>query len=208
MFITIEGVDGSGKTTQAALLSKWLNDLNIINILTKEPGTPRVESCKKIRELILNPATEISHRAEFFLYLADRSEHVEKCIEPALRKGEWVISDRYFDSTRIYQGVGRGLGIETISPMISYATRDIMPDITFIMDVPVEIGLRRAMSSNKEFVGGDRIERESIDFHNRLRDGFLKVSKTHERYIVLDARQDIEAIHSLVKEYLVKYIKQ
>jgi len=207
MFITFEGGEGSGKTSQAAMLSKWLESQSISYILTKEPGTAMVDTCKKIRELILNPSSNMSDRTEFFLYLADRAEHVEKCIEPALRSGKWVISDRYFDSTRVYQGIGRGLGMETISPMISYATRDIMPNITFIMDVPVEIGLQRAMKSNKEFAGGDRIEREGIDFHNKLRDGFLKVAQTHERYVVLDARQDIEAIHNLVKEYLRKYIK-
>jgi dTMP kinase len=207
MFITFEGVEGSSKTTQAVLLAEWLKSINVSCVLTKEPGTPMVESCKKIRELILNPATEISPRTEFFLYLADRAEHVEKCIEPALRNGMWVISDRYFDSTRVYQGVGRGLGMQTISPMIQYATRDIMPDITFIMDVPVEIGLRRAMSSNKEFAGGDRIERESIDFHNSLREGFLEVSRTHDRYIVLDARKSIEDLHMEVKEILSQYIK-
>jgi len=207
MFITFEGVEGSSKTTQATLLSQWLTNQNILHILTKEPGTAMVETCKKIRELILNPSSNMSDRTEFFLYLADRAEHVEKCIEPALRNGKWVISDRYFDSTRVYQGIGRGLGIDVISPMISYATREIMPDITFIMDVPVEIGLQRAMKSNKEFAGGDRIERESIDFHNKLRGGFLKVSQTHERYIVLDARQDIDTIHNMVKEHLRKYIK-
>jgi dTMP kinase len=207
MFITFEGVEGSSKTTQAVLLSKLLDDLNISHILTKEPGTAKVDTCKKIRELLLDPKSNMSDRTEFFLYLADRAEHVEKCISPALKNGQWVISDRYFDSTRVYQGIGRGLGIDTISPMISYATRGIMPDITFIMDVPVEIGLQRAMKSNKEFAGGDRIERESIDFHNRLRSGFLSVAQTHERYIVLDARQDIEAIHSLVKEHLRKYTK-
>jgi len=207
MFITIEGIDGSGKTTQSIFLSKWLNDLNIPNILTKEPGTPMVESCKKIRELILNPENNISSRAEFFLYLADRAEHVEKCIEPALYRGDWVVSDRYFDSTRVYQGIGRGLGIEIISPMIKYATHNIMPDITFIMDISVEIGLCRARSSNKEFVGGDRMERENIDFHNSLREGFLMIAKTNDRYFVLNASKPIGDLHKEIREILSKYIK-
>jgi dTMP kinase len=208
MFITFEGVEGSSKTTQATLLSKWLKEKNIKHVLTKEPGTPMVESCKKIRELLLNPLSNISNRTEFFLYLADRAEHVEKCIKPALDRNEWVISDRYFDSTRVYQGIGRALGMDTISPMISYATHDIMPDITFIMDVPVEIGLSRAKKSNKEFEGGDRLERESVEFHNSLREGFLRVSNTHKRYIVLDARKPIDVLHEEVKVILSKYIQQ
>jgi dTMP kinase len=203
MFVTFEGVEGSSKTTQAKLLSEWLE---IDHILTKEPGTHMVESCRKIRELILNPNNDISRRTEFFLYLADRAEHVEKCIEPALRNGKWVISDRYFDSTRVYQGIGRGLGLEDISPMVAYATRGIMPDITFIMDVPAEIGLKRAMSSNKEFIGGDRMERESIDFHNSLREGFLEIAKTHERYIILDAKKSIPELHMEVQATLEPYI--
>ena len=207
MFVTFEGVEGSSKSTQASLISKWFNTLDVDHILTKEPGTPMVGTCKKIRELILNPQNDISRRTEFFLYLADRAEHVEKCIEPALRNGKWVISDRYFDSTRVYQGIGRGLGIEAISPMVEYATRNIMPDITFIMDVPVEIGLRRAMNSNKEFEGGDRMERESIDFHNSLREGFLQIAKTHDRYIVMDAGKSIEQLHEEVKSILFPYFK-
>jgi len=208
MFVTFEGGEGSSKTTQAELLSSWLEEQHIPHILTKEPGTPMVESCKKIRDLILNPSNDISKRTEFFLYLADRAEHVEKCIEPALRVGKWVISDRYFDSTLIYQGIGRGLGINVVSPIVEYATRGLMPDITFIMDVPVEIGLRRAMGSNKEFEGGDRMERESIDFHNSLRLGFLNVAKTNDRYVVLDAKESIEELHENVKFLISHHLKE
>lgn len=208
MFITFEGVEGSSKTTQATLLSNRLTSLGIDHVLTKEPGTSNVNVCKKIREIILNPLNDMSRRTEFFLYLADRAEHVEKCIEPALRLGRWVISDRYFDSTKIYQGVGRNLGVDTISPMIEYATRGIMPDLTFIMDVPVEIGLRRAMSSNKEFSGGDRMERESIDFHNSLRQGFLDIACVNDRYVVLDASRSIEELSADVVNILDPYVKQ
>lgn len=207
MFITFEGVEGSSKTTQATKLAALLAKQNKAHILTKEPGTPMVDACKKIRELILNPANDISKRTEFFLYLADRAEHVEKCIEPALRNGKWVISDRYFDSTRVYQGIGRGLGLEEISPMVEYATRGIMPDLTFIMDVPVEIGLKRAMSSNKEFAGGDRMERESIDFHNSLRQGFLDIAQTHDRYHILDARKSIDELFEDVTKTLASYLQ-
>ena len=202
MFITFEGAEGSSKSTQAQLLSKWLGDVGIEHIVTKEPGTPMVSSCQEIREILLNPINHISERAELFLYLADRAEHVEKCIKPALDEGMWVISDRYIDSTRVYQGIGRNLGIGKIDSMIEYATHSVKPDITFIMDVPVEIGLCRAKRSNKEFEGGDRIERENIEFHNSLRKGFLEIAKNHERYIVLDATKSIKDLHDEIRSIL------
>lgn len=207
MFITFEGGEGSGKTSQAKLLAVWLNNKNITTILTKEPGTPLVESCKKIRELLLSPESNISNRAEFFLYLADRAEHIDKCIGPALQSGQWVVSDRYIDSTLVYQGIGRGLGIENIERMIDYATHGIIPNITFIMNVSAEFGLLRAKKSNKEFVGGDRIERESLEFHEKLYEGFLQIAQTHERYIVLDATKSIDEIHDEVIKHVSKYTK-
>lgn len=206
MFITFEGVEGSSKTTQAKLLSSWLTDKNIAHVLTKEPGTAAIKECQKIRELILNPESNISSRTEFFLYLADRSEHVEKCILPALNNQQWVVCDRYVDSTKVYQGIGRGLGIDKISDMISFASLNIMPDLTFIMDVPVEMGLTRARRSNKEFAGGDRMEREAQEFHDKLRQGFLEISKTHDRYVVLDARKTVEELHEEIKQVLHKFV--
>jgi len=206
MFVTFEGIEGSSKTTQAKLLSEWLTSLSISHILTKEPGTPAVKECQKIRELILNPESKISSRTEFFLYLADRSEHVEQCILPAIANSQWVICDRYVDSTKVYQGIGRGLGVDKIADMITFASRNIMPDITFIMDVPVEMGLGRARSSNTEFAGGDRMEREAEEFHNKLRQGFLEIAGTHERYVVLDARKSIEELHGEIRQVLHKFV--
>jgi len=187
MFITFEGVEGSSKTTQAGLLSEWLGDQNINHLLTKEPGTIISKECRQIRKLLLDPANDIAVRAEFFLYLADRAQHVDRIIQPALAADKWVISDRFFDSTKIYQGRARGLGIEVIEPMIQYASYGLMPDLTFVMDLPVEIGLARARSSNTEFAGGDRIEQEHIDFHRDLRKGFKELVDTHPRYVLLDA---------------------
>ena len=206
MFVTFEGIDGSSKTTQAALLSKWLETKGVPHVLTKEPGAPSVKECQKIREIILNPNNSMSAKTEFLLYLADRSEHVEKCIRPAIENKKWVISDRYVDSTKVYQGIGRGLGIDKIADMISFASCDIMPDITFIMDIAVDIGLTRAKRSNIEFKGGDRIERESINFHNKLRQGFLDIAKTHERYKVLDAIKSIEVLHEEVMQVLQQFV--
>jgi len=198
MFITVEGVEGGGKTLQSRLLSGWLDARDIDHLLTKEPGTIISKECRQIRELILNPENDIAVRAEMFLYLADRSQHVEKCILPALVEGKWVISDRYLDSTKVYQGVGRKLGIETITPMIEYASHGLMPDLTFILDLPAEIGIKRARESNTEFKGGDRIEREDMSFHESLREGFLELAKTHSRYVVLDATQRIEELYQQI----------
>lgn len=208
MFITIDGVEGGGKSTQALLLSQWLDKKNINHLLTKEPGTIISKECTQIRELILNPSNNITPRTEFFLYLADRSQHVEKCVLPALSEGKWVVSDRYFDSTLVYQGVGRGLGIETVTPMIKYASHGLMPDLTFILDLPPEIGLERAKRSNVEFEGGDRMEREHIDFHRQLRDGFLELAETSDRYVVLDGTINVEDVHcSIVREIEYKLLK-
>lgn len=206
MFITFEGIEGSSKTTQAGLLSDWLKTQRLSHLLTKEPGTIISKECQQIRELILNPTNDITSRAEFFLYLADRAQHVEKVINPALEANQWVISDRYLDSTRVYQGVGRGLGIERITPMIEYASHGLMPDLTFIMDLPAEVGVKRAKRSNTEFEGGDRMEREHIGFHESLRKGFLELANTHERYMVLDANRTIEELHSDVKEIVGRFL--
>lgn len=206
MFITFEGIEGSSKTTQAELLSNWLNNQRLSHLLTKEPGTIISKECQQIRKLILDPKNDITPRAELFLYLADRAQHVEKIISPALKANQWVISDRYLDSTKIYQGIGRGLGVENITPMIDYASYGVMPDLTFIMDLPAEIGIARAKSSNTEFKGGDRMEREHIGFHESLRKGFLELSETHERYVVLDAMKSIEELHEDVKVTVVRFL--
>ena len=153
------------------MLSKYLS--LITHCFLSKAGTIISKECQQIRKLILDPKNDITPVAEFFLYLADRAQHVEKIIIPALDKKQWVISDRYLDSTRIYQGAGRGLSRETIDPMIDYASQGVMPDLTFIMDIPSEIGVERARSTNTEFEGGDRMEREDMSFHKILRAGFL-----------------------------------
>jgi dTMP kinase len=207
MFITFEGIEGSSKTTQAGLLSEWLSKSNISHLLTKEPGSVISKECQQIRQLILSPENDIAPRAEFFLYLADRAQHVENCILPALMRDEWVISDRYSDSTLVYQGWGRELSPEETIPMINYAAQDLVPDLTFVMDLPVELGLNRARSSNTEFVGGDRMEREELSFHNRLREGFLTIAERNKnRCRVLNAEKSIEELHEEVKEVLQSFI--
>ena len=168
MFVTFEGIEGSSKTTQAGLLSKWLEKQRIGHVLTKEPGTVLSKECQEIRRLLLSPDNDLDARAELFLYLADRAQHVGNCIKPALDSGKWVISDRFSFSTYAYQGYGRGHlyigsdGDHWFNETLTIAAGSLLPDIAFIMDLPVEIGLHRARSSNVEFKGGDRMEREDI----------------------------------------------
>jgi dTMP kinase len=204
MFLTFEGIEGSSKTTQAKLLSSWLNNNGINHLLTKEPGTVLSKECQQIRKLLLSPENDLSPRAELMLYLADRAQHVDNCIRPALDAGKWVVSDRYSWSTYVYQGYGRGL-IDELSTffrgMLDYAAGELWPDLTFIMDCPVEVGLSRAKSSNVEFEGGDRMERETLDFHQKLRHGFLEVAKNYShKCVILDATKSIEELHDEVKK--------
>lgn len=200
MFITVEGIEGSGKTSQVELLSRWLTNANIDHISTKEPGTVISRECQQIRQLLLSPDNNIVPQAELFLFLADRSQHVEQIILPALSNSQWVVSDRYSDSTKVYQGVARGLGSQLVKDMIDYASNFVNPDLTFILDLPAEKGLLRAKKSNVEFEGGDRMEREALGFHNSLRQGFLDLAKTHRRYIVIDANRSIDEIHKDIVE--------
>ena len=211
MFITFEGIEGSSKTTQAGLLSKWLEKQGIDHVLTKEPGSVLSKECQEIRRLLLSPDNSLDSRAELFLYLADRAQHVGNCIWPALLDGKWVISDRFSYSTYAYQGYGRGhlyLGqSDWFRQALNIAAHDCKPKIAFIMDLPVEIGLHRARSSNTEFKGGDRMEREALDFHEKLRKGFLEIAEDFpSTCVVLNAEKSIEELHEEVKEVIGKLI--
>jgi len=207
VFITFDGTEGVGKSSQAKLLSQWLDSQQIKHILTKEPGSIISKECQQIRKLLLSPENNITLRAELWLFLADRSQHVEQIIKPTLGAGKWVISDRYSDSTKVYQVYARGLDMAEVGTMIDYASYNLTPDLTFILDLPVEIGLMRAKQSNTEFVGGDRMERESLDFHKKLRGGFLDISKTHKRYIIINAEGNLGDVHKNVVKEIKKRCK-
>lgn len=209
MFITFEGIDGSGKTTQATLLSRYLTEIKVNHLLTKEPGTILSKECQQIRKLLLSPENNLSPRAELMLYLADRAQHVDKCIRPALSEDKWVVSDRYSWSTFVYQGCGRQLveSDEFFRDMLGFAAGELWPDLTFIMDCPVEVGLSRAKSSNTEFEGGDRIEREAIDFHKRLKVGFLDVANKYpDKCLVLDATKSIDDLATEVRKVIKGFV--
>ena len=188
LFISFEGGEGSGKSTQAKLLKEWFENEGKSVILSREPGG--TELGKGLRKILLDNATgDISPRSEALLYAADRAHHVYSLIRPALERGDVVITDRYFDSSIAYQGAGRILSPNEVARINRWATESLFPTLTIILDQPADIGLSRIKSA-------DRLESESIDFHNRVRQEYLQLANVDpERYLVIDARKPIIEIH-------------
>lgn len=188
-FVALEGVEGCGKSTQSSLLADRLRAEGIDAVLTREPGgTPRGQT---IRALLLDPVHgRLSPRAEALLYAADRAEHVAAVVQPALGAGSWVISDRFSDSYRAYQGAGRGLEVGQIT---SWASSGLEPDLVIVLDLPVELGMKRISGSL------DRIESAGIDFHTRVRQAFLDLAAAEPgRFSVIDATHPVESVAELV----------
>lgn len=200
LFITFEGVEGAGKSTQAKMLYEYFNDKGIKSILTKEPGGTKTGL--KIREILLSHTDEkFTGISELFLYEADRNLHIENVIKPNLEKGNSVICDRFIDSTLAYQGYARGLNIELIKQLNNIATNGLKPNITFLIDIPIEVGLKRIKKERNI----DRIEKEDIYFHKRLREGFLKIAEEEkERIFVIDGTKLKEEIFKNILNILEK----
>ena len=196
MFVTVEGVEGAGKSTLLNLLSRELERRGMAFVRTREPGGCALGA--RIRPLLLDVSSSVDERAELFLFLADRAQHVAETIRPALAEGAWVLCDRYADSTIAYQGYGRGMDVEMLQRLNDYATGGLWPDRTLLLDLPVETGLERALARNgreglSESEG--RFEAEETAFHQRIRDGFLeRASRWPERFRVLDARLSPEEL--------------
>ena len=197
LFITFEGGDGVGKSTQISLLAEFLRESGHEVVVTYEPGD--TELGRQIRQLLLHGG-EVSPRAEALLYAADRSHHATTLIRPALERGAIVLCDRYLDSSVAYQGAGRILGAQEIRDLSLWATEELLPNMTFLLDMPVEVSAAR--------VGGeqDRIERAGRDFHEAVRAQFLELAaKEPERWRVLDASADIETIAAQIREYVAPF---
>jgi dTMP kinase len=187
VFVCFEGGEGSGKSTQSRLLAERLESIGHVVRLTFEPGDTPVGA--EMRRIVLSPETgELSDRTEVLLYAADKAEHVDTVVVPALERGEVVITDRYVDTTLAYQGAGRGLDLREVEEVARWATGDLRPHLTIVLDVDPREGLGR-------FEGRDRIEAESLDFHERARQSFLDLAAADaDHYLVLDARADRDEI--------------
>ena len=193
LFITFEGGDGCGKTTQIKLLDEYLRNKGYKTLLTREPGSKGLGI--KLREILLNYDGEVSPVCESFLFLADRAQHVDCIIKPALNNGVIVLCDRHTDSTVAYQGYGRGLDLDQIHKLNNIATSGLKPDLTIVLDVDVETSQKRVGAEK------DRMESAGIEFFERVRQGFLEIAKQEpERVKVVDSTKTIEEIHRQILE--------
>ena len=192
VFIALEGGEGGGKSTQAVRLREWLSGRGHAVLLTREPGGTEVGA--ELRRIVLDPATgSLSPRTEALVYAADKAEHVDVVVLPALERGEVVITDRYVDSTLAYQGAGRAVDADELEHVARWATADLRPHLTVVLDVDPAVGLGRAGSP-------DRIEAEPLEFHQRVREHFLALAAADpEHYLVLDADQPPGQVHAAVR---------
>ena len=202
LFITVEGTDGSGKTTQIRLMEEYLREKGYDIVFTREPGGTRIG--EKIRSLILDPKnTEMGFIAEMLLYASSRAQHVAELVKPAVLLGKVVICDRFVDSSYVYQGFGRGIELKTVEFVNNVALDGMIPDITFFFDISPEIALKRRIDST----GADRIENEKMEFHMKVYEGYKKlVSIYPERIKSIDSNRDVESIFEDVRKVLDKLI--
>ncbi len=203
-FITIEGTDGSGKSTQIELLMKYLDEKGVDTVLTREPGgTPIGE---KIREILLDKNfKEMTDITEAFLYAASRNQHVKEVIIPALEAGKVVVCDRFIDSSIAYQGGARELGENMVMDINSFALEGVMPDMTLFFDLAPEKGILRKKNEHEL----DRLEEEKIDFHKKVYDAYKKLCEVYpERIKAIDADDTVENIHKKVIDYVDKLLKE
>lgn len=223
--ISFEGGDGSGKTTQLQLLEKYLTSRGKLCLTTREPGGTALG--EMIRQVLLEAGkVEISSPTELFLYLADRAQHVREVIRPALASGTPVLCDRFTDSTLAYQGYGRGVDLDMLRRLNRVASDGITPDLTFLLDCPVEVGLsrtRQRLQGSKppsllaggpgsgqagRLEGPDRFEREKSEFHQRVRMGFLELARAEpERILILDATCPVSEVHEKIRKIVDERLK-
>ncbi len=199
-FITIEGTEGVGKSTNVEFIRRYLADKGIALRLTREPGgTPLAE---EIRELLLKPRDEgVCDDAEILLVFAARAQHVDQVIKPSLEKGEWVLSDRFTDATFAYQGAGRGISWNRIQQLEQYVLGDLRPDLTILLDIPVEVGMARVMQRGEP----DRFEREKLDFFDKVRQGYHhRLRAEPDRFALIDASQSLQDVQQQIAAALAE----
>ena len=201
-FITLEGIEGSGKTSSLKSITDLLDKKSISYIVTREPGGSSIG--KELRAILLDPDTEISPEVELMLMLSDRKDHVEKIILPNLEKGYWVISDRFMDSSIAYQGGGRQLDKKLIISLTDYLNLP-QPDLTLLFDLPVEISLSRVKARGEL----DRFEKEELEFHKRIRNTYLELAKNNSNRIkIIDSSKKIESMLNNVKQAIEKLFSE
>ena len=197
VFITFEGGDGSGKSTQIQSVRDWFESRGREVIVTREPGGTELGT--EIRRLVQNGPEDVDARTEALLYAADRAYHVATVIAPALERGAVVLGDRYIDSSLAYQGAARSLGVDEIASLSAWATRGLYPSLTFLLDLPPEVGARRRTDAP------DRMERESMDFHERVRHEYLRLADAEpDRIVVIDAVGTVDEVFSEIRGVLVE----
>ena len=201
-FITLEGIEGSGKTSSLKSITDLLDKKNISYVVTREPGGSSIG--KELRAILLDPETEISPEVELMLMLSDRKDHVEKIILPNLEKGNWVVSDRFMDSSIAYQGGGRQLGKKLIISLSEYLNLP-QPDLTLLFDLPVETSLLRVKARGEL----DRFEKEELEFHKRIRNTYLDLAKNNSNRIeIIDSSKKIESMLNNVKQAIEKLFNE
>jgi dTMP kinase len=201
-FITIEGTEGVGKTTNIEYIKQWLDTNHISFVSTREPGgTPLAE---EIRELLLaNREEKVCSKAELLMMFAGRAQHIDQIIEPQLAAGNWVLCDRFTDATYAYQGAGREMGSELIASLETMVQASMRPDLTLVLDVPVELGLERAGKRSEP----DRFELEKTDFFNRVRNAYLSMAEQNpQRYKIIDASKTLEVVQQQIAYTLNNFL--
>ncbi len=206
VFVSLEGPDGSGKTMQIGLLRESLEKAGYRVLCTREPGGPSIS--EEIRKVLLDPANQkMTARTEALLYAAARAQHVEEVIRPALEEGCIVISDRFTDSSLVYQGIGRRLGVEKVREINAFATDGLEPDLTLVIQIDYEEGLRRKVRQQEGQL--DRLEQEKGDFHRRVHDGFAALGRWYPKRVqMIDGTKDPREIHEQIMEVLQPYLRR
>lgn len=196
-FITLDGIDGAGKSTNLAVMKAWFEKHKLPVLFTREPGgTPAGEA---LREILLNPATQVSLRTETLLMFAARQQHLETVILPTLKNGTHVVSDRFTDATFAYQGGGRGVPLQDIATLEHWVQGDFRPDLTLLLDVPLEVSMARINQTREK----DRFEQEAAEFFNRVREVYLqRAAKQPERYAIIDSSQSLDAVKTQIETAL------
>jgi dTMP kinase len=209
MFITLEGIEGSGKTTQIRFLAEFLEQRGIECVVTRQPGGTRIG--EQIRSILLDPAnTALAPLTELLLYMADRCQHIDELIQPCLDAGKTVVCDRYFDATLVYQGFARGLDTELIQKLHQILFNNLKPDITLLLDLDPTIGLKRAwqqLNSGQRSGHESRFEAETVAFHEKVRAGYLELARLEPgRFRIIDAAQSQNQVSTAIRQIVASFI--